>query len=477
MPDQATDYLDPRQMGPIPQAVDMPTPAGSSQPQQPPSGPSQADIDKMVKSRGQNTDQLISAITKLGEDRNKLLNEPTPHPPQPKFQDIPKPPQDNYRSAITDSKDGLIFATLLGSLFTRQHALGAMEAATGYMTGFEKGDKEKIERDRQKWNDNVEQVVKQNQVEQERYSAVWNDTKISQADKQSKLLAIASSVGDQQTIASLKNGNMDFANQLQKDRNMAVEKIYEAQLKYGTGASPQKQLLNKFTEEFFQREGREPNADEMQQFIQKSRPLRSATAMMMQKYIEEHPHATSQEIAAKQAEFAGYAAAQRTLAVRGAQIGVAGQELISFAGPALAASERVPRGQWTPINKLNQDLKRLQSNPDLRELSNRNAGLISAYAQVISRTGVPTVHAQERANELLNTAESQAAYERAVDTLINEADLAEKAPDVLRDKLRDQFLGKEPAASAPAVKPGGEEQKIIDGKTYFKKDGQWFEGG
>jgi hypothetical protein len=445
MPDLSQyDVLDPRQMGPVPDAVQMP--GGQPQKVAPPATPSQADIDKMMLQRTQNTEQLIGTIQKGDAERTKLLNEPAPRPPLPKFQDIPKPPQDDLKS-VFQSKEGmagLVFATVMGSMMSRRHGLGAMQAATGYMQGWKEGDKEKIEQNRQKWSDSVDQVIKQNQVEGDRYNAVWKNDSLSMADKQAKIQAIAASVGDATTIASLKNGDMDMAYKLQQDRSNAAMKLYEAQQKYTMGGNPQAVALRRYLDE-----NPYAKAEDIQNFIQQGRPPRSATALAMQKYMQENPHASAKQIAEAGADNAAYAAAQRAMAVRGAQLGAASQELVSFAGPALAISELVPRGQWVPINELNLNVRRLQSDPNLRELSNRTAALVSAYAQVISRTGVPTVHAQERADKLVNQAESQEAYERGVDTLINEADLAEKAPDIIRERMKDQFEGK---AATPAPK-------------------------
>lgn len=421
---QTDDFLTPKQ--PLPWS---PTPPGSdsasvaptqSQPQQPPSGPAQADIDKMVQSRGQNTDQLISAITKLGEDRNKLLNEPTPHPPQPKFQDIPKPPQDNYRSAITDSKDGLIFATLLGSLFTRQHALGAMEAATGYMTGFEKGDKEKIERDRQKWNDNVEQVVKQNQVEQERYNAVWNDTKISQADKQSKLLAIASSVGDQQTIASLKNGNMDFAYQLQKDRNMAVEKIYEAQLKAGLiggGGQISEQALHTMVDQYLA-----GDKSVLQNIGRGAQGARNIAAFRNQlAETMEQRGITGEQQARKmqqyQADTAGLSAGERTGATQAANLQIIVRNAYAAIPQAIEASEKVPRGKFVPLNQLYQKADASISDPNLLSFKQANLQLAELWARAMNPKGVMRESDRDMALSILGTATSKESYKVATDNL------------------------------------------------------------
>lgn len=476
---QTSDYLDPRQMGPVPQAVDMPgaPPAAAPQPS-PPQPVSQKDIDSLISQHRQNSDQLVSTITKLGEERNKLLNQPSPRPPMPKYEDIPKPPQDNYHSVFKESQAGLIFTTLLGSLFSRQHGLAAMTAASGYMNGFQAGDKEKMDRERQKWQDSVDQVIKQNNVEHDRYEAVWNNDKLSMQDKQAKLSAIAASVGDAQTISSLKNGDMDFAFKLQQDRQNAAMKLYEVNQRYGEGGSGLtdegiKIMVDQYLagdKSVLQNLGR--GAQGSKNIVR----FRNALADTMQAR-----GITGAQQASKMAEFAGYQAAQRVLSQRQANLSTASQELVSFAGPALAASERVAGGKWVTVNQIEQNWKKYGSDPDLREFRDRNAGLISAYAQVISRTGVPTVYAQERADELLNTADSQEVYERGVDTLISEADLAEKAPDIIRERMRNEFTGKGNPPMAGGVQTGPvkvqtreEADKLAPGTHYITPDGNEF---
>ena len=107
------------------------------------------------------------------------------------------------------------------------------------------------------------------------------------------------------------------------------------------------------------------------------------------------------------------------------------------------------------------------SDPDLRELSNRTQAVINTYAQIISRTGTSTVFAQQRAAELLKLSESQEAYERGMDVLINEANMATTAPREIRQQIEDEFLGRQstpepekPPASSAA--PSGKTSTGID---------------
>lgn len=413
----------------------------------------------LLQQRQNVTDDALKNMGALRQQQMDTINTPVGRPAPPKLRDIPAAPQQKYQDVFKEGMPGLVFSTVMGSMMSKRHGMAAMTAATGYMEGFKKGDVERMELERTNWKNQTDALVKQNEVEAQRYEAAWRGTAMAQQDKMAKANAIAASIGDEPVKAALRNGNIDMAEKIYQDRRDAVERLRVANLKYGTeGSMIDDRAMHTMVDQYMA--GDKSVLTNIGKGTQGAGNL-ARFRNTLSEQMEARGISGAQQ-AAKMAEFQGYAAAQRLLATREASMGVGTQELISFAGPALEASERLPRGQWVPINKLQQDVQRLSSNPDLRELSNRNAGLITAYSQVISRTGAPTVHAQQRAQELLNTAESQEAYQRAVDTLISEADLALKAPDVIRERMRNSFLGKEnpsavPQRTSPPAGGGGKD--------------------
>lgn len=461
-------------------------PPAQSQTAQPPQPMSDTDIQKMVQGRQAIVDKSIADIDAKDRQRLALASQPTPHPAQPKLGDIPQPPDTKPLNVFKEAQAPLIFATVFGAAMMKNHGMGAMAAATGFLEGWQKGDQERMDRERQKWNDSVDAIIKENGVQKERYDMVLNDTRLSQADKMAKISAISASINDSVVKNSMAVGNYDFGVSAIEKRDAAAQKLYESQLRAGVvpgqeGPGVISDEAMKFMVTQYLTTGDKSVLTNIGRGGQSARNVARFRNMIPE--VAQSLGMKPEDVSAKTADFAAYQAATRAAAVRGAQIGVAATELTQFAGPALAASERVPRGQWVPINKLQQNVKRMESDPDLREFSNRNAGLITAYAQVISRTGVPTVRAQNRAEDLLNTAESPEAYQRAVDTLINEADLAEKAPDIVRERLRGKFIGGGggAATSAPAppngpvhVQTPGEAEALAPGTKYVTPDGQTY---
>lgn len=161
------------------------------------------------------------------------------------------------------------------------------------------------------------------------------------------------------------------------------------------------------------------------------------------------------QLAALKADYQANAAGARTAATRGAGIDIAVDEAQRTFPLALAASDAVPRGQYVPWNKAVQAFQRGTSSPELARFVTANRAVISAYAQAMSRTGVPTVHAQQAAEELMSTATSPQAYRAVIGQMEMEMQAAKSAPDSVRQHIMERISGKAPAAAAPAAPAAG----------------------
>lgn len=271
---------------PAPQQGQQTTPAAPPQPM------SDADIQKMVQGRQAIVDKSIADIDAKDRQRLALASQPTPHPAQPQLGDIPKPPDTKPLNVFKEAQAPLIFATVFGAAMMKNHGMGAMAAATGFLEGWQKGDQERMDRERQKWNDNVDAIIKENGVQKERYDMVLNDTRLSQADKMAKISAISASINDSVVKNSMAVGNFDFGVSAIEKRNDAALRLYEVQHK---AANPQAYALQQFIEETQRTTGQPPTANQIQQFMQSGRAGRSAITMYMNKWLEEHPNASADE--------------------------------------------------------------------------------------------------------------------------------------------------------------------------------------
>jgi hypothetical protein len=150
----------------------------------------------------------------------------------------------------------------------------------------------------------------------------------------------------------------------------------------------------------------------------------------MRGLMKKYPDLTADEIAKGvrdgQLSYAAEKKEVTTAAGIAGRVSVGENELIDFAPKAIAISNKVSRGDFVPFNRLQQMGERNISNPDLKELYGRTNAILNAYDVVAARGGTDKdKRAENRRN--LETADSPAAYKRAVETMMDEARIAKRA--------------------------------------------------
>lgn len=197
-------------------------------------------MEQALKIRQKQIDDAEAVSKRVGEQRDRALQiafQPTARPQLPQFKSIPEADKMRMRSGFEAFKSPAIFLALMGSLASRRPMIGAMQAATGAIEGFQEGDKIKVERSRQIWKDKTEQAVKQNEIELNKYNAVLSNAKLGQADRIAQINAIAAANKDEVTLASLRSGAYGDLGKLYEDRVKALEdlkkSVYTATAKRG----------------------------------------------------------------------------------------------------------------------------------------------------------------------------------------------------------------------------------------------------
>lgn len=447
MADAATDYLDPRQMGPMPDPVDMPGGQPTTVP--PPKPMSDEDVQGFIKKKEDITAESVAKLRSLDKQRLDLASQPTPHPAQPKFQDIPKPPDTKPLNVFKEAQPALIFTTVMGALAMRNHGMGAMAAATGFLEGWQKGDQERMDRERQKWNDNVTAIKDENDVQKSRYDAVWNDTKLTQADKMAKISAIGASIGDQQTIAAMQGGNIDFAYKLQQDRNTAATKLWETNVRYGGGAGQiSEEGLRIMVDQYLTGDKSVlQNIGRGAQGSQNIARFRNQLAETM-KARDISGSDQAKKIQQFTADTAGLSSAERKIGSISGGLDVIMRNAYAAIPQALEASEKVPRGKFVPINQLIQTADAKLSDPNLISFKQANLQLAELWARAMNPQGVMRESDRDLALSILSTATSKEAYARVVENLKTFLEREQKSVTQAREGIpmtHDTL----PAATAP----------------------------
>lgn len=155
------------------------------------------------------------------------------------------------------------------------------------------------------------------------------------------------------------------------------------------------------------------------------------------------------EQAATMVDFAAQSKAAGTSAVREANVQSSIEEARNTFPLALQRSRELPRGQFVPLNRAIQMIQAGTSNPALARFVTANQGVITAYSQAMSRTGVNSVNAQQHAEHLLSTATSPEAYEAVIHQMEQEMDAARRAPETVRKSILGRVSGKQDQPISP----------------------------
>lgn len=189
---------------------------------------------------------------------------------------------------------------------------------------------------------------------------------------------------------------------------------------------------------------------------------------------------TAQDAAAAVAEFSGIQAGQRTLGTREANLGVAIEELKQFIPIAQAASDRVPRSNFVPLNKLLQ-MGANQWSPEQAAFVAANRAVINSFSQIAARGGM-NVHSIEAAEHAINTTQTPEQYKAVLKQFMTEAIAANKAPGAVRRQFSASVGDRDKGeAATPAEVPNTNAKgwtlhtDAKGNKAYVSPDGKQFE--
>ena len=158
------------------------------------------------------------------------------------------------------------------------------------------------------------------------------------------------------------------------------------------------------------------------------------------------------DLAAKNAEFFGTTAGERTLGTTAARIGLGAAEMETLIPLVQSASKDLPRSNYPTMNALVQAAQAQTGNPKLRNLAVRLQGLKSAYSQVLTRGGVPTDSARAATDELFATKDPQAVLDTVLDAMKQETGAIRAAPGMVQKEMRDRLTGKSTPSGSKILK-------------------------
>jgi hypothetical protein len=351
----------------------------------------------------------------------------------------------------------------------------AMDAFSGAMKGWNEGNLQAYTEAAQKWKDTNYQTLENNRQLLEKYKMVMDDHRLNIDQQKSKLEMLAVEHRDTLGYNAMKRGDMAAMGQL-IDNRYKLNESHEAKSKYfadqfdeqenkmkltamqwapyagpnGENLDLDRQMSNQTREtikfalrtyppgaagatqfkpgspaELVTRENAERHAkglpdmtaQEERTFLQK--PSRSAPAMAMdafiRKYQQEHggQYPPYEEIVKAGAGYAGEVSYQRSAGSTSQRAEFATNEVAVLLPQAVETSHEYLRGKLVPWNKIQNAIKRGESDPTFNDFEAANFALINAYTRAMNPQGVPRVteRLEQHAIGLLSDAISPQAYD------------------------------------------------------------------
>lgn len=162
---------------------------------------------------------------------------------------------------------------------------------------------------------------------------------------------------------------------------------------------------------------------------------RSPAAMYIQKYMEEHPDATAEDISKQAGKYKVEQSESGAVGARAGAADVASQEVTVFAKQALDASSALKRSDYAAVNSALQNWDMKTNNPELRQLMIAADALVNARARAISPTGSPHVNDQLEGRKMLSSAFAKGDFQAGVDQIQKEAEGVRSSTQTSKDEL------------------------------------------
>ena len=380
----------------------------------------------------------------------------------------PRPDAQEYRQNAMGFASAMAVLGAVTSHFGRASGGQALAAFSGALNGWKEGNLQAYTQASQKWEQDVKATVEYNKqlltkydqilqaknlnIDQQMaeiatYSAEARHDVMYQAARSNNFTMVAKIRDKIDEYTNGPKGLEQTASKLEATNKIGTEQLKQIAMGLGSGQIPmeidpktgqrfpEEQILkNKWILENYGPKTKIPNANqvamqrfleehpyataqEIQNFQQASHPPRSAAGMSVQKFMQENPHATSEEIQAFQARQAELSAQGRTKGTREANLDIILRVTDSAIPAAIEASEKVPRGSFVPLNQIIQKGKIATSDPALMQFGMANLQLAEGWARAMNPTGVMRESDRDKALSFLSTATSKETYKVLVEQL------------------------------------------------------------
>lgn len=352
-----------------------------------------------------------------------------------------------------------VFAGLAGG-FSRKNAQTSLDAFSAGINGYREGNKAAFDQAHKQWEDGNKAALENNQLLRDKYEDVLKDRKLTEDEQLTKIQLIASQYHDQLTFNAAESKNMILIAKILESQEAAANRLIAENDKLkkkaedlAAGLIPQEEM-GELVDQYIQSGGADPSV--MQRLKSRgnsSGNLKGFNAALKEKMADEQ--LTAADIANNRLDYTSDISEAHTIGTQSARLQTAGREADQLGDQAVAASAKVPRGDFLPFNELAMKVSEKTSNPEQAAYYAALNSYVNTYSRAINPNGVGTVAAQEHARDLLNRATSHEALVAVVDQLKKETQAARNSPDFVRTQLHRRKKDDAVAAGGDAPAAGG----------------------
>lgn len=195
---------------------------------------------------------------------------------------------------------------------------------------------------------------------------------------------------------------------------------------------------------------------------------RSAASAYIQKYMQDNPTATADDISKAASRFRLGQSEASTIGTRAGAADVAGKDVEIFASQARDASKALPRSDYAMANEVLQNWDMKTSNPQLRQLMIAADALVNSRARAISPTGSPHVNDQLEGRKMLSSAFAKGDFEAAVQQMEKEAAGVKEATRQTKSEFAEDGKNAKSAPKIAAPSSRAEYDALPSGAHYSK---------
>lgn len=390
--------------------------------------------------------------------------------------DLPKFDPD---AAKGDAMAWMSLAAGMGAIaggLSRYHTTAALNAFSGMMNGFAKGQLEVYQQKYQEWQANSDRAHELNARALREYQAVMNNAKLNLDAKSNLMQMTAEKYQDQLMAVAAQQRSIERMTQLMDAQDRFDQNL---QLKEGALAQHHAEFTDKTKIDLASKglimhdDGSveldttpgSPTYERAQSIARYQMPMPSnpggrntgmynqLAALVNQISLQETGQPYDQtKFSAKTAAATSGA---RASASRLANLEIISKNLDKVIPQAEAASAQVPRGKWVPINQLIQQGKIATSDPAMTVFAQTNLQVAEMWARAMNPTGVMREGDRDLALRILSTASDPQTYKQQLQVLKNLVQREQETAQEVKQEITSPGTPAAPATAAPTAGGGG----------------------